>query len=397
MAANSPQLTLSEIKKGYGSNQILKGVSLEIAKGEFIALVGASGCGKSTLLRIIAGLDAADEGEIRIAGRDVSSTRAADRDLAMVFQSYALYPYLTARQNMMVPLAMRRYSLWQRLPFIGGLMPGRKAIAGEIAAKVNEVADGLKIAQLLDRKPAAMSGGQRQRVALGRAIVREPQAFLMDEPLSNLDAALRVHTRTEIVDLHRRLGATTIYVTHDQEEALSMADRVAVMKDGRILQVASPRTIYADPDHIDVAAFIGTPAINLIEVQVDGDGIARIGNVPVISGLQEWRGQRLMIGLRPDHAELNDTGERVGPHVRLPFTLSRLEFLGAEAIAHGTIASGVQIRVRTGSSFAEVSAGRELTLLIAVHHLLVFAPDGTRIRRQFAEARDATQGVPVHV
>ena len=347
--SETAHLTVASVSKQYGPNPVLKGVSLEVAKGEFIALVGASGCGKSTLLRIIAGLESADDGQILIGDKDVSHTRAADRDVAMVFQSYALYPHLTARQNMAVPLAMRRYNGWQSLPFVGSLMPGRSAIAADIAAQVTTVAESLKISALLDRKPAAMSGGQRQRVALGRAIVRSPQAFLMDEPLSNLDAALRVHTRSEIVDLHRRLGATTIYVTHDQEEALSMADRVAVMKDGRILQLAPPRVVYADPDHLDVAEFIGTPKINIIAADVDQDGYVHIGGTELLSGFQAWAGQVLTLGLRPDHAELSVTDEVRGPHYRLPFALSRVEFLGSDAIAHGMIPSGGHIRVRRGA------------------------------------------------
>jgi multiple sugar transport system ATP-binding protein len=373
-------LSVVDISKGYGDNPILKGVSLDVAKGEFIALVGASGCGKSTLLRIIAGLEAADDGRILIAGHDVSAVRAADRDVAMVFQSYALYPHLTARQNMAVPLAMRRLNAWQRLPFVGGLMPGRRRMAKEITLKINEVAESLRITALLDRKPAAMSGGQRQRVALGRAIVREPKAFLMDEPLSNLDAALRVHTRAEIVDLHKRLGATTIYVTHDQEEALSMADKVAVMKDGRILQFAPPRVVYGDPDHLDVAEFIGTPKINLLPAVVNDVGSITIGGTELLSGFEAWRGQVLTLGLRPDHAQLGGHDPARGQHHRLPFSVDRVEFLGGQAIAHGTVPSGGQIRVRIEPDAADVAPGRLLTLVIPASQLLVFAQDGTRIR-----------------
>jgi multiple sugar transport system ATP-binding protein len=373
-------LSVVDVSKGYGNNPILKGVSLEVARGEFVALVGASGCGKSTLLRIIAGLDAADQGRILIGGQDVSAMRAADRDVAMVFQSYALYPHLTARQNLAVPLAMRRLNAWQRLPFIGGLMPGRRRIGDEMTNKINEVAESLKITALLDRKPAAMSGGQRQRVALGRAIVREPKAFLMDEPLSNLDAALRVHTRAEIVDLHKRLGATTIYVTHDQEEALSMADKVAVMKDGRILQFAPPRVVYGDPDNLEVAEFIGTPKINLIPALVDEMGWITIGGTELLPGFDAWRGQVLTLGLRPDHAELLTTGDVRGRHYRLPYEVDRVEFLGGQAIAHGTVPSGGQIRVRVEPDAVGVAPGRLLTLAIPANQLLVFASDGSRIR-----------------
>jgi len=383
-------LSVVAISKRYGGQAILKDVSLAVAKGEFIALVGPSGCGKSTLLKIIAGLEAADAGTIHLGGRDVGDRRAADRDVAMVFQSYALYPHLTARQNMSVPLAMRRFSAWQRLPVIGAWIPGYRTIAAAIGARVAEVAESLRITALLDRKPGAMSGGQRQRVALGRAIVREPQAFLMDEPLSNLDAALRVHTRAEIVDLHRRMGATTIYVTHDQEEALSMADRIAVMKEGRILQVGTPRAIYADPDHLDVAEFIGTPKINLIAADVNAAGAIHIGGAALLDGFAAWRGQVLTLGLRPDHAELVATQhaprDEAGARLCLPFTLERVEFLGADAIAHGFLASGSHIRVRVGTAFAETARTAALTLVVSAAHLLVFAADGTRIRVPLAQA-----------
>ncbi len=248
-------LSLEGITKSYGGNAILKGVSLQAEAGEFIALVGPSGCGKSTLLRIVAGLDHGDGGEIVIGGRSVARMAAADRNVAMVFQSYALYPHLTTGENIAVPLAMRRLTAAQRLPVIGNLMPGQKQIRSDIQRQVKEMALALKIDHLLDRKPGQMSGGQRQRVALARAMVRRPAVFLMDEPLSNLDANLRVHARGEIVDLHRRAGVPTLYVTHDQSEALSMADRVAVMIGGNLLQLATPKEIYDNPSHIEVARF----------------------------------------------------------------------------------------------------------------------------------------------
>ena len=228
-----PAIHLRDISKAFGQTRVLEGIDLAVAPGEFIALVGPSGCGKSTLLRIAAGLEPPDRGEVLLDGRDVTAIRAADRDMAMVFQSYALYPHLTTRQNMGLPLAMRRLGSLERLPF-ASLLPGVAAKLTAIRAEVEAAAGMLKITPLLDRKPAQMSGGQRQRVALGRALVRQPRAFLMDEPLSNLDAALRVHMRSEIVDLHRRAGVVTLYVTHDQEEALGMADRIAVIAAGHL-------------------------------------------------------------------------------------------------------------------------------------------------------------------
>ncbi|MDR3493393.1 MAG: ABC transporter ATP-binding protein [Ancalomicrobiaceae bacterium] len=375
-----PQISFRSVAKRYGATLALKSVSLDIAQGEFLALVGPSGCGKSTLLRILAGLESLDDGRISIAGQDVTARRAADRDVAMVFQSYALYPHLTARQNMAVPLVMRRMNAWQRLPFVGPMMPGRRAVDAKIADKVGSVADSLKIAALLDRKPGQMSGGQRQRVALGRAIVREPKAFLMDEPLSNLDAALRVHTRSEIVDLHRRLGATTVYVTHDQEEALSMADRVAVMKEGRLLQVATPRAIYDDPDHIEVAEFIGSPKINLAAADVGSDGVARLGPTVIADGLGDFHGSVLRVGFRPEHGRIGPQERPGDGEVAVSFSLTRLEFLGAGAIAHGTLATGESVELRVGHDFVPPADSRVFQLVLPIRQLMLFAPSGDRLR-----------------
>ena len=325
----TPAIHLKGIGKSFGETRVLEGIDLAAAPGEFIALVGPSGCGKSTLLRIAAGLEAPDSGIVLLDGRDVTSARAADRDMAMVFQSYALYPHLTTRQNMALPLVMRRLSGPERLPFAGLLASVRSKIAA-IGGEVVAAAEMLKIAPLLDRKPAQMSGGQRQRVALGRALVRHPRAFLMDEPLSNLDAALRVHMRSEIVDLHRRAGVVTLYVTHVQEEALGMADRIAVMLAGRILQVATPDTIYRDPAHIDVATFIGSPRINLLPAHVTAAGRAQVHGHAMAERIAAIPGAEIRLGIRPEHLRL-DTDP--GPW-RLPVRLERVEFLGAEALVH---------------------------------------------------------------
>ena len=323
-------LELRDIEKSFGDARILSGVNLVAEVGEFIALVGPSGCGKSTLLRIAAGLEAPDSGDVVLNGRTVTASRAADRDMAMVFQSYALYPHMTARQNMALPLAMRRLSALQRAPFTGWLDRRARNIRLGIQKDVEAAAALLKISGLLERKPAQMSGGQRQRVALGRALVRDPKAFLMDEPLSNLDAALRVHTRAEIVELHKRAGVVTLYVTHDQEEALSMADRVAVMMGGRILQIATPQEIYHEPQHLDVACFVGSPRINLIPVSVTASGLACLGGVPVTHGLAANEGDRVVLGVRPEDLRLDHARQEFA----LPVSLQRIEFLGAEALAH---------------------------------------------------------------
>jgi multiple sugar transport system ATP-binding protein len=325
-----PALHLCGIAKSFGTTPVLAGIDLAVAQGEFIALVGPSGCGKSTLLRIAAGLEQPDEGAVLLAGQDMTARRAADRDMAMVFQSYALYPHMTVRQNMALPLAMRRLSAAQRLPLLGALLPGSRATRQCIQREVEATASSLKIAALLERKPAQLSGGQRQRVALGRALVRHPRAFLMDEPLSNLDAALRVHMRTEIVELHRRAGVVTLYVTHDQEEALGMADRVAVMLGGRIRQVATPDVVYRDPADLDVASFIGSPRINLLPGQVDSAARAQCGEHILADRVVAAAGSAIHVGIRPEHLHLSAEPTPWS----LPVRLERIEFLGAEALAH---------------------------------------------------------------
>ena len=251
------EIELRNVTKVFAGDVVaIDDVSLSIADGEFIALVGPSGCGKSTLLRAIAGLEDVTSGEISIGGRDVTDLVPRHRDVAMVFQSYALYPHMSVRQNLGYGLKVRR-------------MP-----KAEIRGRVDRIAELLGLEELLERKPAQLSGGQRQRVAMGRAIVREPQAFLMDEPLSNLDAKLRVGMRASLSQLHQRLGVTTVYVTHDQVEAMTLGQRVAVMKDGRILQVDTPQALYGHPRGLFVAGFIGSPAMNLVEATVDGAEVA---------------------------------------------------------------------------------------------------------------------------
>ena len=379
----TPALVLRNLVKSFGAQSILQDISVEAAQGEFIALVGPSGCGKSTLLRIIAGLERADTGSVVLGGVDVTDRRAADRDMAMVFQSYALYPHLTARQNIALPLAMRRLNSFERLPLIGALTPATREKRAAIMRDVERTANALRIAELLDRKPAQMSGGQRQRVALGRAVVRRPKAFLMDEPLSNLDAALRVHTRAEIVALHREAGVVTIYVTHDQEEALGMADRVAVMMGGRILQIASPEAIYHDPDHIDVASFIGSPKINLLPGHVSEGTVIHAGR-PLKAGLG-GPDRKVTIGIRPEHLHL---ATEVTQH-SISVELKRLEFLGAEVIAHLTDpsdGSGLIARLQPEEA-REFRDRATLQASASTQNVLVFESDGARARADRALER----------
>ncbi|MBL8589337.1 MAG: ABC transporter ATP-binding protein [Methylobacteriaceae bacterium] len=274
-------IAIERVSKSYGATHVLKEFSLDVADGEFIVLVGPSGCGKSTMLKILAGLEAASSGVVRIGERDVTDLAPGDRDIAMVFQNYALYPHLTVAQNMGFGLKMRG------------------APREEIARRVAAAAQSLGVEHLLDRRPRALSGGQRQRVALGRAIVREPQAFLMDEPLSNLDAKLRVHMRAEIGALHQRLRVTTIYVTHDQTEAMTMANRIVIMKDGEIQQIADPTTMFAQPANLFVAGFIGSPGMNFAPLARDAQGRAALFGAALPDVPQGERA--LVAGLRPEH------------------------------------------------------------------------------------------------
>ena len=288
-------------------------VSLRIGDGEFIALVGPSGCGKSTLLRAIAGLEEVTSGEISIDGRDVTDLAPRSRDVAMVFQSYALYPHMTVRQNLGYGLRVRRT---------------RKA---EIARRVEEVAHLLGLSELLERRPAQLSGGQRQRVAMGRAIARKPQVFLMDEPLSNLDAKLRVGMRTSLAQLHAQLGVTTVYVTHDQVEAMTLGQRVAVMRDGRILQVDVPQRLYEHPVDLFVAGFIGSPAMNLFEATLDEDEIV-FGQyrVPLDPARRAaTRSGRVVLGIRPESFE--DAAFASGDVPTLDVEVAVVEELGSDA------------------------------------------------------------------
>ncbi len=282
------EIVIEHVTKVFPGDVVaLDDVSLRIADGEFIALVGPSGCGKSTLLRALAGLEEVTSGSMSIGGRDVTDLAPRQRDVAMVFQSYALYPHMSVRQNLGYGLKVRRTP------------------KGEIRRRVDEVAGMLGLEDLLERRPAQLSGGQRQRVAMGRAIVREPRAFLMDEPLSNLDAKLRVGMRASLAQLHGRLGVTTVYVTHDQVEAMTLGQRVAVMRDGRILQVDTPQVLYEQPKNRFVAGFIGSPAMNLVEATIDGDEVG-FGQFrfPLGEGRRPVSGTRsVVLGVRPESFE----------------------------------------------------------------------------------------------
>jgi multiple sugar transport system ATP-binding protein len=308
-------------------------LDLDIADGELMVLVGPSGCGKTTALRMLAGLEEITEGEIRIGERVVNDLTPKDRDIAMVFQSYALYPHMTVEQNLAFGLKLRK-------------LPKQ-----EISERVRRVASILKIEEFLKRKPRALSGGQRQRVAMGRAIVREPQAFLMDEPLSNLDAKLRVQLRAEIHQLQRNLGVTTIYVTHDQVEAMTMGDRVAVMQAGHLQQVDTPQVLYDSPVNEFVAGFIGSPSINLVEAQVDrsnGNLTVAFGDYRLVvddqlarnrSGLGDYVGRTVILGIRPEDFEDASLESDAPPDRRISAAADLTEPLGSEVLVYFSVAA----------------------------------------------------------
>ena len=303
-------VALQNIKKSFGSTAVIHGIDVDVADGEFIVIVGPSGCGKSTLLRMIAGLETVTSGDVLIDGDNVNHKEPMDRDIAMVFQNYALYPHMSVRQNMGYGLK------------IAGLP--RDAIA----AKVEEVAQLLELQPLLDRKPRQLSGGQRQRVAMGRAIVREPAVFLFDEPLSNLDAKLRVQMRLEIRELQKKLGVTSFYVTHDQVEAMTMADRMIVMNEGVAEQIGTPLEVYETPHTLFAAQFIGSPAMNVVDAEVAGGKIMFGGQAVGSSDLAD---QPVKLGFRPEHMELD---EAKGP-IRLQVLIT--EPLGANTLFHSKL------------------------------------------------------------
>lgn len=365
-------LRLNGIAKRFGNIDVLGDVSLDVGIGEFVALVGPSGCGKSTLLRIVAGIERPDSGTVRIGASDVTHRRPAQRDIAMVFQSYALYPHLTVAENIAVPLAMQRLNGWQRLPLIGGVLPGTRQIRAQTTRDVRLAADNLGLLGLLDRKPGQLSGGQRQRVALARAIVRHPSVFLMDEPLSNLDASLRVQARREIVGIHRRTGAATVYVTHDQSEALTMADRVAVMQSGKILQCASPEVIYNNPSDLRVATFIGSPRINTMPAEVDEQGRVRVSGLAV--GLSGNDQGILTLAVRPEKLMLARRG--------LPAIVQDIEFLGDSLLLHARhVQNGLALVARiTPEQRAALPADGRVHLDFRAADALLFDESGHRVK-----------------
>ncbi|MBZ9677712.1 ABC transporter ATP-binding protein [Mesorhizobium sp. ES1-1] len=315
-------VAIGEVYKSFGTAEILHGVSVDIEDGEFVTLVGPSGCGKSTLLRMIAGLEKISRGQIMIGNRVVNNVAPKERDVAMVFQNYALYPHMTVAENMAFSLMLKGVS------------------KTESDAGVRRAAEILGLVPLLSRYPRQLSGGQRQRVAMGRAIVRDPAVFLFDEPLSNLDAKLRVQMRAEIKELHQRLKTTTVYVTHDQIEAMTMADKIVVMHDGIVEQIGPPLELYDRPDNLFVASFIGSPAMNLLKGEIATEGSPTFRgagsiSVPLASALSVGNGQPVVLGIRPEHLQLSDHG--------IPVTVVVVEPTGSEVQLIGRTSGGDEI------------------------------------------------------
>ena len=362
-------VVLDKINKVYENGfHAVHDLSIDVADGEFLVLVGPSGCGKSTALRMVAGLEDISTGNLLIGGRRVNDVDPQGRDIAMVFQSYALYPHMSVRDNIAYGLKLRR-------------MP-----KDEIERRIAKAADMLELTPLLDRKPKQLSGGQRQRVAMGRSIVREPQVFLMDEPLSNLDAKLRVQTRTQIASLQRRLGVTTVYVTHDQTEALTMGDRIAVLKDGVLQQVGTPRDLYEAPQNVFVAGFIGSPAMNLFDADVVEGGLKFGTAVAKVerATLGETKAKKVTIGIRPEDVKVAKTGEG------LPVDVDLVEELGADGYLYGhTEVDGnrVDIVARVDGR-SHPNAGDKVFITPEPNHIHVFDTEsGLRLSKKAVAAK----------
>lgn len=380
-------IELTNISKKFGAKEVIRDINVSIDEGDFLVLLGPSGCGKSTLLRMLAGLESISGGEIMIGGKRVDQLPPGDRDIAFVFQSYALYPHLSVRRNMSFPLLMQQFRLWHHLPIIGGMAKRRIESSPGIVEKVARISKILGLTEMLDRFPRTLSGGQRQRVALGRAMVREPEVFLMDEPLSNLDAKLRTSMRSEISRLHKEIGGTFVYVTHDQVEAMTMGTKIALMRDGIIQQFGTAREIYTNPANTYVARFIGTPPMNLIVAKRQGNELA-VGSTTVPISLASTNGETdILLGVRPNAISL--TADAAADSLKGEVIM--VEHVGADSIIAVRLHDGRTAHTDDGdldavmvtvSGYSELSIGQMVSLTIDPGQVILFsATTGQRISK----------------
>ncbi|HHD74305.1 MAG TPA: ABC transporter ATP-binding protein [Nitratifractor sp.] len=370
-------IEIKELQKRYDNGFVaLKGVDLKIESGEFLVIVGPSGCGKSTLLRMIAGLEDVEDGEIIINRKIVNDLSPSKRDIAMVFQSYALYPHLSSFENIATPLYIKDLNFFQKLPIVGRYTLGYKGKKEEISQKVKQIAQTLSIEELLDKKPSKLSGGQRQRVAIGRAMVRNPKVFLMDEPLSNLDAKLRVHMRAEISALHRKLGSTFVYVTHDQSEAMTLGSRIAMMHEGQLLQIDTPDEIYNNPRHLRVAEFIGSPKINTLSAEIAEDGFIRLFGKSIGIECPNREQENITIAIRPEALKLASEDDKI----KWSAKVYHKENLGAYLLFYIEVEKSEKavVRVGIGKDF-NPEIGEEFFVKPTLKSIFVFDEAGERL------------------
>jgi multiple sugar transport system ATP-binding protein len=371
-------IKLDRVTRTFGTKTAVNNVSLEVSDREFLVLLGPSGCGKSTLLRMLAGLESVSSGEIYLDQRRVDQLPPSARDMAFVFQSYALYPHMTVRRNITFPLIMREFKWWFHLPIIGGIAKRRIEQSPKVSELVGRTAKILALTEMMESFPRTLSGGQRQRVALGRAMVRQPQVFLMDEPLSNLDAKLRMSMRAEIIKLHRDVGGTFVYVTHDQIEAMTMGTKIALMRDGVVQQFGTPRQIFADPANTFVARFIGTPPMNLIEGRIEhgslciGEGTFALP--PHLAGHADGEQRHVLVGIRPN--ALTVTPEAEGT---LAGKVALVEHVGAESV--------IDVKLdRATTAHREEGEGRNEVMITHLGYSDLRANDAVRVRLDLSEA-----------
>ena len=382
-------IKLDRVTRTFGTKTAVSNVSLDVPDREFLVLLGPSGCGKSTLLRMLAGLESVSSGEIHLNQRRVDQLPPTARDMAFVFQSYALYPHMTVRRNITFPLIMRQFKWWFHLPIIGGVAKRHIEESPQVSDLVGRTAKILALTEMMDRFPRTLSGGQRQRVALGRAMVRQPEVFLMDEPLSNLDAKLRMSMRAEIIKLHRDVGGTFVYVTHDQIEAMTMGTMIALMRDGVVQQFGTPREIYLNPANTFVARFIGTPPMNLIESRIER-GSLRIGegtfSLPAHLAGVATGDQHILVGIRPNSLTIVADGERA-----LAGKVALVEHVGAESVidvrldhattAHREEGEGRNEVMITEQGYSDLRANEAVSVAVDLTDAVLFSPDsGLRLR-----------------